>query len=324
MAAKQSIGKTTMIPKLNLSNSTSWQHHRSGWGYCMNVLSSLHSDYGILVLDYIEKIIKDSIVVTKPWIGFIHNVPCHPTIIDNIYGTQYNWDLKRIVESQTWLLNLKFCRGIFCLSSENLAFLRENLPSQIPVEMIYHTTEIPSLKFEFDKFMSNKYKKVVFVGHWMRNFQSIFDLQSIYPKFILRGSVGAFNYDKIPKFYDTNSSVSYIERLDNQQYDTLFSENLIFLNLYGSSANNTVIECIARNNPIIINRLPSLEDYLGVDYPLFYEDLSEASSLIQDTEKIYCAFDYIKERVNKIDPMYFLDSVVNSKIYNSIDLVCLP
>ena len=267
-----------------------------------------------------EKTIKESILIKEPWVGFIHNVPHHPEIINSLYGNQHNWDLQRIVESDVWKANLKFCKGIFCLSTENFEFLKDNLPSTIMLEMVYHTTEIPSIKFDFNKFLNNKNKKVVLVGHWMRNFQGIFDLSSIYPKFILRGSVDAFRYDKIPLFYNSNNSVSYIEKLENKEYDSLLSENIVFLNLYGSSANNTVVECIARNTPIVVNRLKSLEDYLGKDYPLFYDDLSEASRLIEDNKAIGDAVEHMKG-LKKIEPSYFLESVANSKIYKSINLV---
>ena len=37
---------------------------------------------------------------------------------------------------------------------------------------------------------------------------------------------------------------------------------------------NTVVECIVRCTPLVINRLPALEEYLGEDYPLFYEGYS--------------------------------------------------
>lgn len=309
-----------MKPKLNLSNCTSWKHHRSGWGFCMNTLMPLHVESGISVIDYLEKFIKNENLIKKSWIGFVHNVSHHPDEIKKIYGDNNNWDLCRIVRTKTWAYNLKYCRGIFCLSDENKQFMKHHVPEHVPVDFVYHTTEEPYVKFDFQKFENNINKKIVLIGHWMRNFQSIFDLNSIYPKFILKCCTNAFDYSKINLLFNTNSSVDYIERLDNEKYDELLSENLVFLNLFDSSANNTVVECIARSTPLIINRLRSLENYLGFDYPLFYENLKDASLLINDNKKIFLAHEHLKN-INKIKPNYFLNSIYNSKIYNSISLV---
>jgi hypothetical protein len=41
-----------------------------------------------------------------------------------------------------------------------------------------------------------------------------------------------------------------------------------------------VVECIVRATPLVVNRLPALEDYLGRDYPLFYEHIADAHRLL--------------------------------------------
>jgi len=76
------------------------------------------------------------------------------------------------------------------------------------------------------------------------------------------------------------SSVRIIDRLENDDYDVLLSENVVFLDLVDCSAANTVIECIVRNTPLITRRFKPLEEYLGKDYPLFYDSLDEVSDLL--------------------------------------------
>ena len=41
--------------------------------------------------------------------------------------------------------------------------------------------------------------------------------------------------------------------------------NIVFIELITSVANNTIIECIARNTPIVVNRQEGPEFYLGRD-----------------------------------------------------------
>lgn len=55
------------------------------------------------------------------------------------------------------------------------------------------------------------------------------------------------------------------------KYEELLSSSVVLLKLKGAGGCTTVIECIARNIPIVVNRLPALEEYLGKNYPLFYD-----------------------------------------------------
>jgi len=67
-------------------------------------------------------------------------------------------------------------------------------------------------------------------------------------------------------------SVDFIEHLENSEYDTLLTRNIVFIYLVDASAVNTVIECMIRNTPIIINRHPAVVELLGENYPLYVEN----------------------------------------------------
>jgi hypothetical protein len=67
------------------------------------------------------------------------------------------------------------------------------------------------------------------------------------------------------------NSVEIIERVTNEDYDKLLTENIVFLNLVDASAVNTLIECIVRNVPIVVNKIEPVVELLGPDYPLYYE-----------------------------------------------------
>jgi hypothetical protein len=76
-----------------------------------------------------------------------------------------------------------------------------------------------------------------------------------------------------------HNSVTILEKLSNQEYDMLLAENIVFLYLVDCSAVNTVIECIVRNTPLIVNRHPALAELLGDDYPGFYNNIQEGSQM---------------------------------------------
>jgi len=111
------------------------------------------------------------------------------------------------------------------------------------------------------------------------------------------------------------ASVQVLDRVSNQEYDELFSNSVIFLRLVDASAVNTVIEAIVRNTPILINRLPALEEYLGSNYPLFYENLSEASALLtpDQLERAHLHLQSMDRSFLKID--HFLEQYLKSEIY---------
>ena len=99
-----------------------------------------------------------------------------------------------------------------------------------------------------------------------------------------------------------------IEKLNNDEYDQLLSENIVFLDLVDCSAVNTVLEILVRNTPLIVNRHPAVEEILGESYPGFYENLSEAALLLSDINKITDMYNYLEKLDKK---RYTLDHFVN-------------
>ena len=102
------------------------------------------------------------------------------------------------------------------------------------------------------------------------------------------------------------------------------SKNVVFLQLFDAGANNIVVECIMRNNPIIVNRLPALYEYLGEDYPLYYENFEQAQQLVNDLDKIEEGHLYLKKKDKYImSPGYFVSSFEQSNIYQSLPVAKL-
>lgn len=112
------------------------------------------------------------------------------------------------------------------------------------------------------------------------------------------------------------NSVEIIYYMDNQSYDTLLSENIIFLNLVDASAVNTLIECIVRNTPIVINKIPAVVELLGKNYPLYYDNIDEVYNLINE-RNIINAYKYL---VN-IDKKKFTITYFTSYFINDLRLI---
>jgi len=77
------------------------------------------------------------------------------------------------------------------------------------------------------------------------------------------------------KIKEMINSVIIEERKSDIEYDELLSSSIILLDLIDCSACNVLLECITAEVPIYIKRHPALEEYIGEEYPLFYNDIEE-------------------------------------------------
>jgi polysaccharide pyruvyl transferase WcaK-like protein len=116
-------------------------------------------------------------------------------------------------------------------------------------------------------------------------------------------------------FYDgvlnNVESVNVLPYKNNTEYDILLSENIVFLNLFDASAVNTIIECIVRSTPIIINKIEPVVELLGPKYPLYYNDLLEVPNLLTYS-KIKKAHEYLKKmNLDKFNVLFFKEQLLS-------------
>jgi len=296
---------THISKKLSIKNQDSWTHHRSGWKFVLDSMHyRLHSDNGVKFIGYLDGYFsKNERVIGQEWIGVLHNPPRIPQHIHSRHNRLHS--IESFVNSDDWFLNAKTCRGLIVLSRYCEEYLRSVCDAE--TLRLYHPTENCAVKFDHNKF-ELRGKRVISIGHWLRNFQAFND----------------FNYHNkvIVKPFRTlsiDTDIRIIEHLDDNAYDELLSSSIVFLNLYDSSANNVILECINRNTPILINRLPATVEYLGSEYPLFYDDLSEAELLIRSTDHVILAYEYLTRiDKSKFDIHSFINGLANSTLYEKL------
>lgn len=301
--------------------------HRSGWPYVLNLLASLHHPKGIKLDSFIERTfcwhpdgIKPNL---RPWIGFIHIPPNVPPWF------QYEQANDSIFGTEAWKQSLPYCRGLFTLSGYHRKNLEKKLA--IPLENLIFPTEIPDIKWTWEKFRANQEKKVIQVGWWLRKLHTIFQLPTQkYKKIFLR--ITHADLESLLKkereilikegqfddsMYKTAETITF---LPNNQYDKLLAENIVIVNLYDSSANNTLIECLARNTPLLVNPIEPVIEYLGEDYPFYFSSLAEAGQKLEDLDLIYKTYRYLQNypMKKKLSGKYFVESFVNSRIYKEL------
>ena len=305
--------------------------HRAGWSYVVDTFTKYasNSDENVLCDLYLDStfhwnlekyLMLKQIPYIKPWIGFIHHT-CEEDYSPN--------NTVNLFKNKYFLQSLRTCRGLIVLSAhlkqqvERLveeSIMDKNIIEKIKVFNLTHPTEFVEKMFTIEKFKKeNNERKIIQIGAWLRNLNAINELNlKVNPlgltKYILKGKKMEKYYApkieeekeasdekgecicriKDPKLTYLDADVNVLEYLDNNAYDDCLCENIVFINLIGASAVNTIIECIVRNTPILVNRLPATIEMLGEKYPLFYEEVKDVSELLT-LKKITKGWQYLKQ-----------------------------
>jgi|MDTC01.1.fsa_nt_gb hypothetical protein len=263
-------------------------------------------------------------VFEQPWIGIDHLVNFVPQYYRKISKNilpESNF-FNRILHKSNVLEN---CKGIIYTSdSTRLNGLNCKYTKHIPKCTIHHPVILDpeSRQFNLDAYFNNKNKKLINLGWFNRNFGfferlNILDFEKL---FVFGGLSGYKGYVFTEDMYYHGIDMISTEvsaRLSDEELNNLLSENLIFVNLYDSSANNAIINSIQRNCPIVINRLDACVEYLGSDYPLYYDYPDEIQDLLSESS-IASAHEYLKQLdVNSFSIEAFISKVNNfvGKVY---------
>jgi hypothetical protein len=295
--------------------------HRGGWNSIINELNKniINKEAELLFLDMIEEyfVWHKNKVINNIWCGIIH---CTPDVPDE----WVKCNLDNLFTNLVFLESLKYCKFIISLSNYVKDYIDKKFNEiniNIPVIFVKHPINFNNiLHFNIDEYIENKEKKLIQIGQQLRKISSIFEVKiENHEKLWLTGmsnlTVAENNlkreYNKINKKIpeDYKKKFTYLKNIN--EYDKLLENNIVCLDLYNSSANNTVLECIIRNTPIIINKTPGVLEYLGEDYPLYFDNLDEVNDLL-DIQKIKSANEYLKN-MNKEDITmnYFIYKFIN-------------
>ena len=208
--------------------------------------------------------------------------------------------LCNVLDSKGFKKSLPHLRGAIALSDYLAEWLRTEL--DVPVASIKHPTELTSTKFTWNAFTANHDKKLVQVGFFLRNYRAIYQVdppeeyQKVYVaedrQSIIEARKRVDTYSPYRRRPDIGE-VQVVSWLEHAEYDQMFSRNVIFMELFDASANNAIVEAIVRETPVVVNRHPAVVEYLGREYPLFYDDISEVRRLLELTN-VRRAHEYLR------------------------------
>ena len=307
--------------------------HRGGWSSIINYFINnnfYNKNSSLRFFDTIENFFlwgNNEFICSNNWFGVIHCSYKNPDYLDIS-------NISNLFKNDKFLRSLTYCKGIIVLSNYLKNFLDsqfEKLSINVKTYFFKHPCDVENiLNFDIDKYHLNRDKKLIQIGQQLRKLSSIYLIDNInFKKLWLTGTK---NFDKCKKILidevnhyninksllDKNVTIKYTNTF--KEYDELLEKNIVFIELIDASANNTILECIVRNTPIIVNKIEPVVEYLGDDYPLYFENLKDIPSLLTD-EKILEAHKYLSN-LNKseynID--YFCKKIFNI-FYNEIQKI---
>jgi hypothetical protein len=272
--------------------------HRSGWPYAFRSLQPLSQEGGVLLDDFVEQTFCYQTrpeAYREPWVGIFHHPPDMPSFANRIEM------LSHLFQRPVWQRSEASLRGAIALSEHLAAYLREAL--HVPVAVVRHPSEVPDVVWDEAAYLDNLDRSLVQLGWYLRNTRAIFQVPPLVSHRKLRvwpTFPWVQDYDRTVRDYWAqraqrieSGEVTQIQLLDTQRYDQLLARHVVLTELFAASANNVVIECIARCTPIVVNRHPAVTEYLGTDYPLYFDRIEEVPQLLQ-TERVIDAHRYLR------------------------------
>lgn len=303
------------------------REHRGGWTSIMKYMKErdFFSRKASLVLyDSVENYFlwERTEVCLREWVGIFHCTPHTPDFWDIV-------NVNNIFNNKNFMKSLQYCRAFYSLSHYLTKFLQTELEKRdvhIPIYTMFHPIENENyLPFNFQKYILNGDKKLIQIGQQLRKMTSILFVEPPleFEKLWLTGTrnlercmsllkkeIVHFKFSPRVIRKKMSTFTGGIKYSSVEEYDEYLSQNIVFIDLFDASANNAILECILRSTPIIVNKIEAVVEYLGEDYPLYFESLDDVPALLEQT-KLFQAHKYLRKMdKTKFHTNHFIHALV--------------
>lgn len=289
--------------------SRSYKFHRSGWKYVRQFVppnscagqKPLVELYEMVEFDLMDRRMHLSKSKLAPvWVGISHltwraSVDSEYSDLDNSFFVDQLF-MKRNVKV------FRSCAAIIVFSEHTARgwrAVRAKHFLNFKVHVFKHPTEIPTKYFSLSNYENNQQKTLYQIGSQMRRIETIARID--FPnKCWLPGRPEAqirkliSNAEK-----EAFEGVSVSEHLSDREYDSVLTENIVLLDVIDASANNTVIECMLRTTPLLARKHPAIVEYLGNDYPFYFENIEEANRKVSNDDLLEQTHQYMQKNVER-------------------------
>lgn len=268
-----------------------------GWDYTIHKLYQIlpQDDAGIVLDDFVDSFFWDPSKKPhlSPWIGILHTTPTVPRHLITDKTLDDLLQLPKLTES------MPHCKLLIVLCNTSKKFLENRV--NIPIKVFYHPKD-SFCEFDLDNYLN--LPKLFHAGFTRRNFAEYYKLNTQITRSLFISLNWHLNLLQSDLVFHNISMRKFSRRinvygrfLSNEEYLTLLSSQISFCWLYDAAANNAILESIVSRAPIVVNRLPAVVEYLGDDYPLYYENIKQdPDKYILDRKMLSTTIDYLGRR----------------------------
>jgi hypothetical protein len=307
--------------------------HRYGWDVATKALTVLASRDGVLFDDFVESsflwhgdrsVSAGTVPYTREWAGIVHNPPGSPD-----WPSIAAESITNLSRSRLWLDSLPRCLGLFALTEYLATWVRQEW--NVSCEVLRYPTLTPRQGFSWKRFVDSQ-KTVACIGFWLRRLSSFDHLSAdgyvkLRPLPLDRGNAEGMRrlaayaaeerLDAGSNSGPPRQPALVCDRLSGDEYDDLLSRSIVFLDLIDASGVTTVVECLVRGTPLLVNRIQPVEEYLGSDYPFYFDSLEEAAGKLQSPDLILSAHEHMRANplAPALRPQAFLDALARTETY---------
>ena len=296
-------------------------NHRFGWKhliqYCIGetIIQMEKKATSKLLIDCCENYFlwgkEKNKIVQEDWYGILHYTNELPEIYDFC-------NLDKVLQNKNFKQSLQNCKGLIVLSKYMRNYLKSIFAYEIPIYFIPHPMAEVNKKFNLDKFKENQNLNIIQIGLQYRKILDIYKLKTTYPKIWLPGSNDTKKITSILKLeeeynkYTVNMKSVSIMVVNDKVYDSKILNNIVLIPLWNASANNSILECMRMNIPAFISNIAPVKEYLGKDYPMYYDDIKEVERIIHNKEYLYQLYERTHRYLVKLDK-----SIIDYKYFTS-------
>jgi hypothetical protein len=314
--------------------------HYYGWKHVINQFLQIYSENTnsyttkFFLDEWIEKLLiwgdkKESNMVVYEikknnlkMITFLHNPPftkwydtkyadiIHDSIIYNDEHTNNN--LFKQLKQSNLTENIFY---LYTLSRHHKEYLYNTYPNmRTKLVSISHPIEITGTEKTFDFTLFCKNKQIYHIGWWLRNFASFINFKTPpeFSKKILIKTGFEEDWNTLSKRFNT-TGITIIKELNNNEYEHIFANSCMYLDIEDTTANNVILECIKFNTPVIVRKIPAVIEYLGIKYPLYFENEKDLN-MLENADYLCSRIKQANIYLQNMDKSHILCETFNNKI----------
>ena len=294
---KNNLYKNVIIqvnPDKNLISSLNDYEHRGGWKFVINGL--IRSDFFDMTckshfnfIDLLEAYCwgnRQFVDNDKPTVCIIHGT------IEKRLEIENDWcQLKHLLHHSTYKKIQDKIIYQFTFTDHVRNYLIDNNYFKCnTISVLRHPLDLDiDIKFTMEKFIRNADKYIVQLGQQQRFYDTIYKLRILGLKKIWLPGTKTTHLKE--QYKSDLVEIRYID--DYREYDEFITKNILLCHVIDANANNSIIECIVREIPILVNKHPAIVEYLGSEYPFYFKTVEEIPLLLT-YNKIQCVHNYLK------------------------------